>query len=69
LQQWRAGVAREMGVPAYTVLPDAALSSIAMQRPCTRLELAKVQGVGPRTLAKFGETLLEITGLASSPSA
>src|SRR5215204_2824211 len=25
LQQWRAGVAREMGVPAYTVLPDAAL--------------------------------------------
>jgi superfamily II DNA helicase RecQ len=69
LQQWRAGVAREMGVPAYTVLPDAALSSIATQRPCTRLELAKVQGVGPRTLAKFGDTLLEITGLASSPSA
>src|SRR5215217_9457722 len=36
LQQWRAGVARDMGVPAYTVLPDAALSSMATQRPSTR---------------------------------
>ncbi|MFL5537269.1 MAG: HRDC domain-containing protein, partial [Gemmatimonadales bacterium] len=69
LQQWRAGVARDMGVPAYTVLPDSALSRIATQRPCTRLELAKVQGVGPRALAKFGDTLLEITGLASTPTA
>ena len=58
-----------MGVPAYTILPDAALSSIAIQRPCTRLGLAKIQGVGPRALAKFGDTLLEITGLASTPSA
>src|SRR5215213_147460 len=49
LQQWRAGVARDMGVPAYTVLPDAALSSIATQRPSTRVELARLQGIGPRT--------------------
>ncbi len=62
LQQWRAGVARDMGVPAYTVLPDSALSGIATQRPCTRLELAKIHGVGPRALAKFGDSLLEITG-------
>ena len=58
-----------MGVPAYTVLPDAALSSIATQRPSTRLELARVQGVGPRTLAKFGDALLDMTGPASKPSA
>jgi len=69
LQQWRAGVAREMGVPAYTVLPDSALSSIATQRPCTRLELAKVHGVGPRALAKFGDSLLEITGSEFRPIA
>jgi len=62
-------VARNMGVPAYTVLSDSALRSIAAQRPCTRLELAKVQGVGPRALAKFGESLLEITGLKSRPIA
>jgi len=69
LQQWRAGVARDMGVPAYTVLPDSALSSIATQRPCTRLELAKVHGVGPRALAKFGDSLLEITGSEFRPIA
>jgi hypothetical protein len=32
-------------------------------------ELARVQGMGPRTLAKFGGTLLEITGPASKPGA
>jgi RecQ family ATP-dependent DNA helicase len=69
LQLWRAGVAREMGVPAYTVLPDAALSGIATERPSSRPELARIQGIGPRALAKFGDTLLEITGLASRPSA
>jgi hypothetical protein len=69
LHQWRAGVARDMGVPAYTVLPDAALRRIATQRPATRLELARVQGIGPRTLAKFGDTLLGITGPASKPGA
>ncbi|MFL5473836.1 MAG: RecQ family ATP-dependent DNA helicase [Gemmatimonadales bacterium] len=69
LQQWRAGVARNMGVPAYTVLSDSALHSIAIQRPCTRLELAKVQGVGPRALAKFGDSLLELTGLELRPIA
>jgi len=69
LQQWRAGVARDMGVPAYTVLSDSALRSIATQRPCTPLELAKVPGVGPRALAKFGDSLLEIAGQEPRPIA
>jgi hypothetical protein len=30
-------------------------------------ELARVQGMGPLTLAKFGGTLLELTGPASKP--
>jgi superfamily II DNA helicase RecQ len=58
LKGWRAGVAREMGVPTYVVLPDATLHTIAEQRPRSRNELAAVHGVGPRTLAKFGNDLL-----------
>jgi ATP-dependent DNA helicase RecQ len=60
LEQWRAGVAREMGVPAYAVLPDLALRAIAEDRPQTREELARIRGVGPRALAKFGDALLQI---------
>jgi ATP-dependent DNA helicase RecQ len=62
LQQWRAGVAREMGVPPYGVIPDAVLRAIAEARPRSRLDLARIRGVGPRTLAKFADELLSLAG-------
>jgi ATP-dependent DNA helicase RecQ len=58
LERWRAGVAREMGVPAYAVIPDAVLRAISVARPQSRLDLARIRGVGPRTLAKFADQLL-----------
>jgi ATP-dependent DNA helicase RecQ len=60
LQNWRAGVARDMGVPAYLVLTDATLKAIAEAWPQSREELGRLRGVGPRTLAKFGEELLRL---------
>jgi ATP-dependent DNA helicase RecQ len=61
LRNWRAEVARQMGVPAYLVLTDAILREIAERRPLTRDDLARIRGVGPRTLDKFAECLLEMT--------
>jgi ATP-dependent DNA helicase RecQ len=58
LERWRAGIAREMGVPAYAVIPDAVLRAILAARPQSRLDLARIRGVGPRTLAKFADELL-----------
>ena len=58
LERWRAGVAQEMGVPAYAVIPDAVLRAISAARPQSRLDLARIRGVGPRTLAKFADQLL-----------
>jgi ATP-dependent DNA helicase UvrD/PcrA len=58
LETWRAAVARELGVPKYTVLTDAALRAIATERPQTREDLARIPGVGPRILAKFGDDVL-----------
>jgi hypothetical protein len=60
LEQWRAAVALTMGVPAYTVIPDGVLRSIAGMQPRNRLDLARIRGVGPRTLAKFGDDLLSL---------
>ena len=64
LKQWRASVAGAMGVPAYAVIPDSVLRAIAGAQPQSRLDLARIRGVGPRTLAKFGEDLL---GLITHP--
>ena len=58
LENWRASVARELGVPEYRVLTNAALLTIATGRPQTREELARIPGVGPRILAKFGYAVL-----------
>jgi ATP-dependent DNA helicase RecQ len=61
LQGWRAGVARDMGVPPYLVIPDRVLQAISEARPRTRLDLAHIRGVGPRTLAKFADELLSLS--------
>jgi len=60
LERWRAGVALTMGAPAYAVIPDGVLRSIAGEQPRSRLDLARIRGVGPRTLAKYGDDLLSL---------
>jgi len=65
LQLWRGGVARDMGVPRYLVMTDSLLSSIANHRPTTRAELARIPGLGPRALAKFGDDLIRLVQTSS----
>ena len=60
LMEWRALVATETSKPAYTVLNEAALMGIAAQRPSTVAELARVNGIGPAKIDRFGATLLAI---------
>ena len=64
LERWRAGVARTMAVPAYAVIPDGVLHSIAVAKPANRIDLARIRGVGPRTLAKFADDLLRLSAQA-----
>ena len=61
LQDWRSNVSKMMGVPAYAVCTDAVLKSVAQERPCSRLELASIRGIGPRILAKFGDDLVRLS--------
>jgi superfamily II DNA helicase RecQ len=66
IRNWRAEVARQMGVPAYLVISDMVIREIATQGPQSREQLAKVPGVGPRTLAKFANNILAI--VADAPA-
>jgi ATP-dependent DNA helicase RecQ len=62
LREWRAGVAREQGVPAYIVFGDATLRGIALTRPGSLDELATISGVGEKKLESYGEGVLEVVG-------
>jgi ATP-dependent DNA helicase RecQ len=59
LRAWRAGVAKEQGVPAYVIFHDATLRTIAALRPATLDQLGTVSGVGQSKLTKFGQAVLE----------
>jgi ATP-dependent DNA helicase RecQ len=69
LRSWRRDVAREHGVPAYTVFHDSTLRELATILPRSPGELSSVTGVGAKKLEKYGATLIELiqTHLATAP--
>ena len=60
LRAWRAGEAREQGVPAYIVFGDATLRAIATERPTSLSQAGGITGIGEAKLQKYGEALLEV---------
>ena len=62
LRVWRAGVAKEHGVPAFVVFHDGTLRAIAQMRPKSFDELRAVSGVGQKKLASYGAGLLALLG-------
>ena len=60
LRAWRAGEAREQGVPAYIVFGDATLRGIAQTRPTALAELDGISGIGAKKLEAYGEKLLAV---------
>ncbi|HLS49466.1 MAG TPA: DNA helicase RecQ [Actinomycetaceae bacterium] len=60
LRAWRATTAKEQGVPAYVVFPDATLAGIAQTRPATLPELRTISGVGDTKLERYGQAVLEV---------
>ncbi|HKC24688.1 MAG TPA: ATP-dependent DNA helicase RecQ [Thermoanaerobaculia bacterium] len=60
LKVWRRGEATSRGIPAYTVFHDATLETIAAFRPLTLEALARISGVGPAKLERYGGDLLAL---------
>jgi ATP-dependent DNA helicase UvrD/PcrA len=58
LRKWRLERARADEVPAYVVFHNSTLAEIAERNPRTLGELARVPGVGPTKLERYGEELL-----------
>jgi DNA helicase-2/ATP-dependent DNA helicase PcrA len=66
LRDWRRGVARDAGVPAYVVFGDETLRNIAAQRPDSIAGLARIPGFGPGRLDRYGAAVLALC--ATTPS-
>jgi len=66
LREWRAGVAREQGVPAYIVFGDATLRGIALTRPSSLEQLGTISGVGEKKHESYGEGVLGVVAEESA---
>ena len=64
LRTWRAGQAREQGVPAYIVFGDATLRAVASARPATLADLDGISGIGAKKRDAYGEALLSVVAAA-----
>ena len=56
----------ESDKPAYTVVVDAALEAIAETRPASMADLARIKGIGPAKLDRFGPALLAVVAQHTS---
>ena len=68
LRAWRLERCRADAVPAYVVLHDATLNDIAAARPTTSRDLARITGIGPTKLERYGEDILSIVRSIVSPN-
>lgn len=62
LVTWRRDLARAAAVPAYVILDNQALRSVASTRPRSSDALLELPGIGPVKLERYGAALLELVG-------
>ena len=60
LRSWRAGIAREKGIPAYMIFSDKTLQEISRKIPRSLEELRGVHGVGENKLSQYGAAILSL---------
>ena len=60
LAAWRKRRASSEAVPPYVVFHNSVLAAIADARPRSRAELARIAGVGPAKLDRYGDDVLAL---------
>ncbi|WP_412552700.1 DNA helicase RecQ [Shimia sp. MIT1388] len=60
LKAKRRALAEAAKVPAYVIFPDRTLAEMAEVRPSNQDEMARVNGVGAKKLANYGDAFLEV---------
>ena len=68
LREFRIAKAREVMLPAYTVLHNSTLEEIARRLPASLAELGEIRGIGEQRLAQHGSGILEVVRNAARGS-
>jgi len=66
LRGWRRDMAKEHGVPAYTIFHDSTLLELAERLPNSLDDLRDISGIGATKLERYGEALLEVMQSANA---
>ena len=61
LQEWRSARFKKDNVPAYVIMHQSTLMTIASIVPQTKSELMRIKGFGEERFKKYGEEILAIT--------
>jgi len=60
LREWRTGMAKKKGLPAFRIFTNTVLGHLASDLPTSYDELHMTQGVGPRLVEKYGKDIIRI---------
>ena len=60
LKDWRSRKAKEQGLAQFQILHQRVLNQIVVNLPDNRTDLKKINGVGKKTLEKYGEDILAL---------
>ena len=60
LRDWRLSEARRQKVPAFLVINNRVLQTIASKKPKSQADLLAISGFGPRLAAKYGLKILSL---------
>lgn len=64
LKEWRREVATRTSKPDFTIIGDVTLASIAELRPASVPDLARIHGIGPAKIDRYGAELLDLVARA-----
>ena len=59
LREWRRGIAKEQGAPAFVIMHDTSLDELCRKQPKTIAELLNVSGFGIKKAEIYGLTIIE----------
>jgi ATP-dependent DNA helicase RecQ len=60
LREWRWEIAKEHGVPAYTVFHDSTLRELSGALPRSLDDLRSISGIGAKKVERYGSALLSV---------
>jgi DNA helicase-2/ATP-dependent DNA helicase PcrA len=66
LREWRVTKARSEGRPAFTIMHDSTLESLASSGCRSLGDLARIKGIGPAKLESFGDEILAVLEAAET---